>query len=162
MKVLVAVDESEFSDAAVAQLESRPWPQSTEIVVLSVVELGLPDKHGWHASYISALAPFEEQMVAQRDQHVKKTVERLSRSLPACSVTGKVLQGTVREVIVDEAVNSRADIIMMGSQGRKGLNRLILGSVAESVMAQAPCVVEIVKMVKSSPGVDEETDSNDG
>jgi nucleotide-binding universal stress UspA family protein len=50
-----------------------------------------------------------------------------------------------RHGIVDQARAWKPDLIVMGSHGRRGLDRLLLGSVAEAVLRHAPCSVEIVR-----------------
>jgi nucleotide-binding universal stress UspA family protein len=56
-----------------------------------------------------------------------------------------VREGDPRSVIVDEAEEWGADMIVLGSHGYTGLKRLLLGSVAQSVAAHAHCSVEIVR-----------------
>jgi nucleotide-binding universal stress UspA family protein len=70
--------------------------------------------------------------------------ERLRWLEPPCP--GAVLERRLEEgdparEIVDAARETRADVIVMGSRGRSGLGRLLLGSVAEQVLRQAPCPV---------------------
>lgn len=49
------------------------------------------------------------------------------------------------EGILESAKNTKTELIIMGSHGRKGLNRILMGSVAESVLRHAPCGVMIYK-----------------
>ena len=56
-----------------------------------------------------------------------------------------IYEGSAEECILDYAKRQEADIIIMGSHGRRGLKRMILGSVAEHVIRRAPCPVLIVK-----------------
>jgi nucleotide-binding universal stress UspA family protein len=77
---------------------------------------------------------------------VDATVARLKRALPNREVSGVVKEGYVIECILEEASDWNADLIVVGSHGRSGLSRLFLGSVAESVLTQAPCSVEIAKL----------------
>lgn len=56
-----------------------------------------------------------------------------------------VRDGHLRAAIVDEARKWRADLIVLGSHGRTGITRLLLGSVAQSVVSHAPCSVEVVR-----------------
>jgi nucleotide-binding universal stress UspA family protein len=57
-----------------------------------------------------------------------------------------------RHAIVEAAREWPADLIVIGSHGRKGLDRLFIGSVAESVARHAPCSVEIVRMPVGAAG----------
>ncbi len=56
-----------------------------------------------------------------------------------------VKSGDPREVIVDAAKDLKAEVIVMGTHGRRGLSRAIIGSVAESVVRTAPCSVLVVR-----------------
>jgi len=56
-----------------------------------------------------------------------------------------VEMGDIRERIIDSAGEWPSDVILLGSHGRRGMRRLLLGSVAESVVRHAPCSVEIVR-----------------
>ena len=75
-------------------------------------------------------------------------VERDAQMLRAAgfSVDTSVEKGDVRLRIIDSAKEWNADLIVVGSQGRSGLPRLLLGSVAEHVARHAPCSVEIVRI----------------
>ena len=57
----------------------------------------------------------------------------------------EIIEGSPRQVIVDEAENWRADLIVMGSRGLGAWNRLLLGSVSSGVVHHAKCSVEIVR-----------------
>jgi nucleotide-binding universal stress UspA family protein len=61
-------------------------------------------------------------------------------------VTGSVVQGEPRGKIVDVAARWKADLIVVGSHGRTGLERLLMGSVAEAVVRHAPCSVHVVRI----------------
>jgi nucleotide-binding universal stress UspA family protein len=61
------------------------------------------------------------------------------------TVDSAVRDGDARSVIVDEARKWPADLIVLGSHGYTGIKRLLLGSVALSVVSHAPCSVEVVR-----------------
>jgi nucleotide-binding universal stress UspA family protein len=61
------------------------------------------------------------------------------------TVKTMVRDGDPRSVIVDEAANWSADLIVLGSHGYTGIKRFLLGSVALSVVSHAPCSVEVVR-----------------
>jgi len=60
-------------------------------------------------------------------------------------ISSEIIQGSPRQVIVDEAENWGADLIVMGSRGLGAWNRLLLGSVSNAVVHHAKCSVEIVR-----------------
>ena len=72
--------------------------------------------------------------------------EAVSRGL-ACQK--KVAEGSAHRIIVESAQEWGAGLIVMGSHGRTGLRRLLMGSVTERVVSQAPCPVLVVKVHKA-------------
>lgn len=72
--------------------------------------------------------------------------DRVRKSLPTVPVTTKVLEGLPQEVIVKDATNWGADLIVLGSHGHGPRRQGLLGSVASSVAAEAPCAVEIIRV----------------
>jgi len=60
-------------------------------------------------------------------------------------VEKELLEGDVHDSIVEEADKWKADLIVMGTHGRRGVNRLLLGSVAESVARRASCGVMLIR-----------------
>jgi universal stress protein A len=77
----------------------------------------------------------------------RQLVEEIAQSLLATGfeVSAAVRQGDVREVLIDSAAEWPADLILVGSHGRKGLQRFLLGSVAEFIARHARCSVQIVR-----------------
>jgi len=80
-------------------------------------------------------------------EHARSLVEKVAAQLQPVgfSVSVSTPDAEPRHGIVDEARRWKADLIVMGSHGRNGLDRLLLGSVAEGVLRHAPCSVEIVR-----------------
>ena len=76
-------------------------------------------------------------------------VEAASRlvhdAAPGVTVTTKIVEGVPRDMIVQEAYDWNADLIVMGSHGYGRVRRTILGSVAGAVVAKAPCSVLVVR-----------------
>jgi nucleotide-binding universal stress UspA family protein len=60
-------------------------------------------------------------------------------------VSGRVIEGAIADTIIDHATDWQADLIVVGSHGRTGIKRFLLGSIAGKVAAYAPCSIEIVK-----------------
>jgi nucleotide-binding universal stress UspA family protein len=70
---------------------------------------------------------------------------RLRRDHPGLAITTKALEGAPRELIVQEAADWGADLIVLGSHGHGPLRQALLGSVATGVAADAACAVEIIR-----------------
>ena len=148
MRILLAVDHSEYSAEAIEEVAIRPWPPNTIVRVVSVVEpLTPPASELWYDAGGS---------LERVHQDLNKRVNELAMSV-AGKLEGKGLivetsirQGDPRSEIVDEARDWSADLIILGSHGYTGIKRFLLGSVALSVVSHAPCSVEVVRRKDSS------------
>lgn len=138
MKVLLPVDGSPYSNKAVRTVAERPWPAQSIVRVLAVVEFVTPP--------IGEVVYTGGDMEGAR-QEVQKLAARTAASLENMGLTIEtaVREGDPRSVIVEEAEQWNAELIVMGTHGYTGLKRLLLGSVAQAVVAHAPCSVEVVR-----------------
>jgi nucleotide-binding universal stress UspA family protein len=146
MKILLAVDGSVGSDAAVEALARRPWPPESEVKVITAAEIPMPvGMEPW------VVSPdyFEEMNKSVRnaaqaiiDSALLKLKTITDKTL---KISSEIIQGPPRQVIVDEAESWGADLIVMGSRGLGAWNRLLLGSVSNAVVHHAKCSVEIVR-----------------
>jgi nucleotide-binding universal stress UspA family protein len=142
MKILVAVDGSAPSQKAIDEVAHRPWPQPSIVRVVSAVYPYVPAA----LEFVPAAATPPDLVKQQEDQAkqlISQAAARIGRS--GLTVETVVREGDPRTVIVDEANDWGANLIVMGSHGRTGLKRLLLGSVAQAVVGHAPCSVEVVR-----------------
>ena len=141
MRILLAVDGSPASQDAVDFIAERPWPQGTTVRVLSVVTPYVPGA----TEFVSgAETPLEVITDHEGDARRLATHAANHLKLPlTVEVTAR--QGDPAKTIVDEATQWDADLIVVGSHGRSTLERLLVGSVARSVVDHAPCSVEVVR-----------------
>lgn len=147
MRVLLAVDGSECSEAAIREVAGRSWPADTEIRVITALELPLaPTSETW------ALPP---EYFDKLDQAVREQAEAIKDAamlkLPGCGVpstkiTGNILPGSPKAVILEEAERWDADLIVLGSHGYGLWQRFLLGSVSQAVVSHAKCSVEVVRL----------------
>lgn len=146
MKILLAVDGSEFSDAAVDEVARRPWPEATEIDVLAVYEPpALPATETWvlPQNYYNEMEKASQEEV--RDA-TNNAVERLGKAHSKLQINSETARGYPAEVILDRANRMETDLIVVGSHGYSGLRRFLLGSVSLNVASHASCSVEIVRV----------------
>ncbi len=142
MKILLAVDGSEASDAAIDEVRQRPWPTDSTVRVLSVVEQYMPST----PDVVLASMTFEEiraRLSEDAERLTRAAAERVAA--PSITVETDVREGDPRTAILDAADDWNADLIVVGSHGRTGLERLVMGSVAQSVVAHARCSVQVVR-----------------
>lgn len=143
MKILIATDGSEFSMVALRSVAERPWPAGSEVRVISVPEF-LPLKE---FSYLNAREVDDLGRASEEEAAIcaAKGVEVLSSStLKVCSNVSIVKDRTF-QVILHEAEKWKADVIVLGSHGRSGFDRMVMGSVSESVALHARCAVEVIR-----------------
>ena len=153
MKILLAVDGSEYSAAAVEAVAERPWPSETMVRVLAAVERVVPPAAEVWYDAGGSLERARQELTTRAEQLSAGVAERLR----AAGLTAEtaVRDGDPRSVIVEEAEEWDADLIVVGSHGYTGLKRWLLGSVAQSVVGHAPCSVEVVRRKESrAPGGD--------
>jgi len=144
MRVILAIDDSQFSVDALEEVAARSWPPETTVRVLSAVEpLAPPPASELWFDPGGSFEQLQEQITKRHERLVSQAVSLLQeRGLSAEAV---VRQGDARSVIVDEATEWPADLIVVGSHGYSGIKRWLLGSVAHSVVSHAPCSVQVVR-----------------
>jgi nucleotide-binding universal stress UspA family protein len=144
MNILVAIDESDYSKAALEAVIKRPWPAGTNFRVITVVEPFHPEAAGWQTDYV----PLAIEAQKMRNDAAAKLVENAGAELKkqfGDQVSCEVIEGYIKEQILDTATHWPADLIVVGSHGRRGFGRFLLGSVSEAIAKHATCSVEIVK-----------------
>ena len=138
-RILVAVDGSAFSHMAVDQAISLGGICNSQIFVISVVDL-YPEQ--------MAVAPaLVERMSDEVRQHLDEAKQKLDKA-NISSETIVRMGGKPHELIVQEAKDKAVDLIVMGTQGRSGIKRVLMGSVAQNVIGHAPCPVLVVPSVE--------------
>lgn len=147
MKIVLAIDGSACSDAAVDEVARRPWPADSQVRIISVMELPAPlTSEPW----IPSAGYFKEVETALRTQ-AEKTLSTATAKLREgkgsnrLNITTEVLIGSPKRVIVEEAEKWGADLIVVGSHGYRSWERMLLGSVSQTVALHAECSVEIVR-----------------
>ena len=146
MKILLAIDDSKFSEAAAKSLAGQFRPEETEVRVLQVVEpIAISEPPEMAPGYFPELA---DQLPRARE-----VVDRVAKMLSSAGfrVTTSVATGDARSVILERAAEWHADLIVLGSHGRTGLGRFFLGSVSEAVARHAHCSVQIVQIPSQHP-----------
>lgn len=144
VKILVALDESDCSKAAIEYIGDRPWAKNDEFFILSVVRL-LPEDVGL-GHYPPAISSYEENEKRLCQRVVAEASGYLKERLKDNKVETEVVIGSVVDRIRNFAESWDADLLILGSHGRKGLALFFLGSVAEEIVRSAPCSVEIIKI----------------
>lgn len=148
MKILVAVDGSPSSCAAVAEVARRPWPENTQVRLLTVDPPTSPS-----LLPIGGPTTYDEIVRTQRKaalEYLDKAFAVLSEESTGLTVTTTLAEGFPKDVIVAEAENWDADLIVLGSYGYGPIRRFFLGSVSLYVAQRAPCSILIVRDKKQA------------
>jgi nucleotide-binding universal stress UspA family protein len=147
MRILLAVDGSPYSVTAADAVSKRPWPPGTIVRVLSAVENIVPPAVELWYDAGGNLEETRRQITSQAERLTAEVAETVRAS--GLTVETAVRDGDPRSVIIDEATEWDADLIVVGSHGYTGIKRLLLGSVAQSVVSHAPCSVEVVRQKRT-------------
>lgn len=137
MKILVSIDGSEHSEVALAETCRFPWRAGSQVTIVSVVD----DPFGLGASQKNMDAA--NALVTDAVERVRKTCNALS------AVEGSVLKGNAKTEILKAAESKNCDLLIVGSRGRKGIQRVLLGSVSHTLLMATPCSVRIARKRKS-------------
>ena len=149
MKILLAIDASPFSEAAVNEIAARPWPRGTLVRVLSVIQPYPPPA----TEFVLAGTTLEDTR-RQQATDAQAVTTRAAETIRTSGLAAEtaVREGDPRTMIIDEAEQWDADLIVVGSHGRTGVTRWLLGSVAQAVVAHAGCSVEVVRTRTTAAG----------
>ena len=144
MRILLAIDDSKFSQAARRLVVAQSRPQNTTVRVLHVVE----PIEIIYTDIPLAYAPNLDEVQKEKRKQARRLVAQAAQKLRAAGfkVNTMVREGNIRAEIIDTAAKWRANLIVVGSHGRRGLDRFLLGSVSEFVARHARCSVEIVRI----------------
>ncbi len=142
MKILIGVDDSAHSKAALEYVKSIQWPAGTKVIVFAASVPAIAYSVA-EAGGMSWMQTAEEEMTV----HAQEVTARAERELrdAGLATEARVVQGDPREALVEAARTMRADMVVVGSHGRTGFGKLLMGSVASHAVAHAPCTVTVVK-----------------
>lgn len=137
MRILLATDGSAHAVAAAGEVAECPWPEGTQVKVMSIVspvlysleEIGLFDGGGTDRAH--------------------RAISDAAQILQGAGLktAGEVIAGRPEKRITHEAGEWGADlVVVVGTRDSKGLGRLISGSVSEAVASRAPCSVKVVRV----------------
>lgn len=134
-KILITTDGSRYSRNAVKEALRTAKFCKSQIVVLSVVNV--------NEEFEALASGLEDKMIKKAEKivaNVKKQASKIGVKVEVLVRTGEAF-----EAIVDTAAKKKVDLIVMGSHGRTGLKRLLMGSVTSRVIGHAPCKVLVVQ-----------------
>ena len=144
--LLLAVDGTHITEAAVSLVERMPVLHGCRVRVLSVTDHGYPWWAGMDQMGDAAARALDAALEASRASHADVAAATAAR-LVASGIDAHVVRGEGRpaDVILDQAEAAPTDLIVLGSRGQTGLRRMLLGSVGRDVLHHARCSVLIAR-----------------
>ncbi|MDQ3665462.1 MAG: universal stress protein [Acidobacteriota bacterium] len=155
MKVLIGYDGSSYADAAVDDLRRAGLPSETEALVVSVANAPIIPPLASHnviekafvgervVSIVEHANKQASQVLQQANELALNASGRLKSYFPDWQARGEALAGTPALELMRKAEEWKAELIVVGSQGRSAIGRLILGSVSLQVASESRCSVRI-------------------
>ena len=133
--ILFATDFSTASDAALPHAEALAKSSGARLLIVHVEEP--PLAYGGGELYYGLPEPSSERILAM--------LEDVRPKDPAVPFTHRLTMGDPAGEIVRIAADERAELIVLGTHGRTGVTRLLMGSVAEAIVRRAPCPVLVYR-----------------
>jgi nucleotide-binding universal stress UspA family protein len=144
MKILVATDGSEYSLAALRSVARHPWPEGSKFKVISIPEPFTPLGRFSHFE-MKEIENLNTAAVRDAKRYAESGATILRKAGLVASIKAPLPQDGDAGEILKEADRWPARMVVLGSHGRRGFDRLTMGSVSEHVALNAPCSVEVIR-----------------
>lgn len=148
MKILLAIDGSDFSKVAIHELIKMTLSSNSEIHIINVYEhpaMSTPELISTAGSIDTYYKEFINNAQKIGEKIVSEAVELLKEKNGSLTITTNVVSGLPKREILEKAESFDADLIVVGSQGQGAFSRFLLGSVSQYLATHAKCSVLIVK-----------------
>jgi nucleotide-binding universal stress UspA family protein len=141
-RIMVAVDGSETSDRGLKEAIGLANDQKSRLAIVHVIDIVVVD----------GIEEFSEKYIDTVRGYARDTIEQARKTAQAAGIEAEVQSPEivttayhVADGIAQAAKDWKADLLVVGTHGRRGVNRLLLGSVAERVVRMAPCPLLLVR-----------------
>ena len=143
MRILIGVDQSPHSDRAVRFVTRMRWPAGSRVIVAGVMTPPLSPAVAGVDAGVSLMVEVAPEQVAETQARVAEVEVQLRAAGMATETRTPI--GDPREALLRLVEDERIDLIVLGSHGRTGLAKLLLGSVASHGVTHAHCSVLVVQ-----------------
>jgi nucleotide-binding universal stress UspA family protein len=133
-QILLPLEGPADAEAAVRFLRLKPFHEAVELTLMTVLPWTEPP---WPSGAAAEAAATE--MLEKQTEYIESMAERL-RAI-GYQAHGVAVVGTPATMILQQATTLRSDLILMGTRGRQGITRFVLGSVSHAVLHKTPCPV---------------------
>ncbi len=148
MKIILAIDGSDFSKVAIKELAKIPLPKESEVCIINVYEYRALPTSGLHST-TATLYKYPDEAIKNAqiigDKIISEAIKILKEENESLNITTSVISGLPKKEILEKAESFGADLIVVGSQGQGAFSRLLLGSVSQYLATHAKCSVMILK-----------------
>lgn len=144
MKILLAVDGSEYSEAAAAEVAEQIGLKGSQVKIVTAIRLPFVPTEETRSLPESEYSQLEQQKRQEAESVLQRTATYFERCENA-QLSTEILLGEAAEVILEEAERWHADMIAIGSNGYRGWKRFLLGSVSQEIAKNAECSVMILR-----------------
>ena len=135
-QILLPLEGPSDAEAAIRFLQLKPFHEAVELTLMTVLPWTEPP---WPSGAAEAAAAAATEILEKQTEYIEGVADRL-RAI-GYKAHGVALLGTPVTMILQEAATLRSDLILMGTRGRRGITRLVLGSVSHAVLHKMPCPV---------------------
>jgi len=135
-QILLPLEGPSDAEAAIRFLQLKPFHEAVEMTLLTVLPWTEPP---WPSAAAAAAAAAATEVLEKHTEFIEGVAERL-RAI-GYQAHGIAVLGTPSTMILQEAATLRSDLILMGTRGRQGIARFVLGSVSHAVLHKMPCPV---------------------
>ena len=145
-RILVAIDSSACAQKALAQAIELASAQGARLCIVNAVDEGPLAQHGLGLGTYMDIGKIKQEMREASDALLDQALARASAA--GCQAERLLLESTDRRVaqmIADAAKQWDADLIVAGTHGRRGIERLLVGSVAENLLRLASSSLLLVR-----------------
>jgi nucleotide-binding universal stress UspA family protein len=149
MKVVLATDGSQTSAAATDALKKVALADGDLVKIISIVDMAVPLAIDIYGGYLPDTTEIEKAAKESAAKVLEETEKKIRAYFPdrELQITTDILFGTPESRIVETAQEISCDLIVLGSHGHNGWERLLLGSVSDAVIHHAHCSVLVVRAV---------------
>lgn len=154
MKIVIGIDESPYAIAALEWVKQVRWPLGTRFVLVSAIPIEIMSYALGGPGGMWAVPEIEENLMRAHQDMATRAEENLQAA--HLNTAALVEHGDPRDVIVRVAASEKADLVIVGSHGRSGMSKLLMGSVASHVVTHAPCTVLVIKQPRRTSTKKEE------
>lgn len=144
--ILLTIDDSAYGRAALNWVKKLSWSADARVTVVTVVE-ALPANYKYEQNPVRASRVLKQHDLVERaaNTELHNMAQELTSAFDISQIFMHVEEGDPAERITYLARAWNTDLVVLGSHGRGGLTKLVLGSVSQSVSVQAPCAVAVVR-----------------